>query len=147
MDLSQQWLVKAALLISISLLSACATTSFEATPVSGNPAVIALADTARNNITAYQYAKAAASLERALRIEPRNARLWHELAQVRMQQEEYRQAESLAMRSNRFAGDDNVLRSENWKLIAECRKELGDMAGAQKALEKSKKQIRRRSRR
>lgn len=138
MDLSRLLLANVALLVSMLLLSACATTPFEETPVSGNPAVIALANTARSDIAAYQYAKAAASLERALRIEPRNARLWHELAQVRLQQEEYRQAESLALRSNRFAGDDGKLRSANWKLIAECRNELGNVAGAQKALEKSK---------
>lgn len=139
MDLSRLRLTNAALLVSMLLLSACATTSFEEAPVSANPAVIALADTARNDIAAYQYAKAAASLERALRIEPRNARLWHKLAQVRVQEEEYRQAESLALRSNRFAGNDNLLRSANWKLIAECRKELGNAVGAQKALEKLRK--------
>lgn len=130
--------VKTALLISILWLSACATTSIIETPVSGNPAVIALADNARTDIADYQYGRAAASLERALRIEPRNARLWHELAQVRLQQEEYRQAESLALRSNRFAGDNNVLRRANWKLIAESREKLGNMTGAQKALERSK---------
>lgn len=131
--------IAATILVLLSVLSACATTPFEALPVSTNPAVIALAGTARNDITVYQYARAAASFERALRIEPRNARLWHELAQVRVQQVQYRQAESLALRSNRFAGDDKVLRSENWKLISECREELGDMAGAQEALEKLKK--------
>ena len=124
-------------LVFISMLSACATTPFEAEPVSKNSAVLALADTARNDVAAYQYAKAAASLERALRIEPRNARLWHELALVRSHQEQFRQAESLAQRSNRFAGDDSKLRKANWKLIAECRKERGDEVGAQKALEKS----------
>ncbi len=137
MDLTRQRLIRVASLISVLLLSACATTPFEETPVSGNPAVIALANTARSDSAAYQFAKAAASLERALRIEPRNARLWHDLAQVRIQQEEYQQAESLALRSNRFAGSDKKLRSANWKLIAESRKELGNESGAQKALEKS----------
>jgi Tfp pilus assembly protein PilF len=127
----------AAVLVA-SFLSACATTPFETQPVSDNAAVVALADTARDDTAAYQYASAAASLERALRIEPRNARLWHELAQVRVFQEQYGQAESLAQRSNRFVGTDSELRSANWKLIAECRKELGDVAGAEAALNKSK---------
>lgn len=130
--------VKLVLLVAILLLSACATTPFEETPVSGNPAIIALADSAREDTAAYQYGKAAASLERALRIEPRNARLWHDLAQVRLQEEEYQQAESLALRSNRFAGENSKLRSANWKLIAESRKELGNISGAQRALEKSR---------
>lgn len=124
-------------LVLVSLMSACTTVPFEAAPVSENPAVLALADTARNDVAAYRYARAAAGLERALRIEPRNARLWHELAQVRAFQEQYQQAESLAQRSNRFAGDNRQLRRANWKLIAECRREMGDAAGAQAARKKS----------
>jgi len=130
-------LVSFALFVVMLLLSACVTTPLKETPVSGNPAVIALANTARSDIATYQYGKAAASLERALRIEPRNARLWHDLARVRMQEEEYQQAESLALRSNRFAGGNSELRSANWKLIAESRTELGNISGAKKALEKS----------
>ncbi|MFV1997282.1 MAG: tetratricopeptide repeat protein [Acidiferrobacterales bacterium] len=137
MKLVQSRLVNSVLLLVILLLPACATTPLKETPVSGNPAVLVLANTARSDIAVYQYGKAAASLERALRIEPRNARLWHDLAQVRLKEEEYQQAESLALRSNRFAGRDDVLRSANWKLIAESRKELGNMSGAQRALEKS----------
>jgi tetratricopeptide (TPR) repeat protein len=124
--------------VVVGMLSACATTPFEESPVSGNPAVIALADTARNDIDAYRYAQAAASLERALRIEPRNARLWYELARVRLGQEDYPQAENLAKRSNSYAADDTALRKANWKLIAECRRELGDLAGAEAALQKAK---------
>ncbi len=140
MELSPPQFVKIALLISIFWLSACATTSIKEVPVSDNPAIIALVDGARTDIAAYQYGKAAASLERALRIEPRNARLWHDLAQVRLQQEEYQQAESLALRSNRFSGDNNVLRRANWELIADSRKERGNMRGAQRARQKAKSQ-------
>lgn len=125
-------------LVLLLLLSACATTPIDSEPVSENAAVVALADMARNDVAAYQYARADASLERALRIEPRNARLWYELALVRSYQEQYRQAESLALRSNRFAGSDDALRRANWKLIAECRKELGDQAGAEEAQKKSR---------
>ena len=49
---------------------------------------------------------AAASIERALRIEPRNPRLWQELARVRLKQGQYAQAENVAARSNSWAGDD-----------------------------------------
>lgn len=125
-------------LLVLVLLSACAITPFEEEPVSANEAVLVLANNARNNVAAYQYTGAAASLERALRIEPRNARLWYELAQVRVFQEQYRQAENLAQRSNRFTGDNNRLRRANWKLIAECRREQGDEAGMYQALEKSR---------
>jgi cytochrome c-type biogenesis protein CcmH/NrfG len=65
--------------------------------------------------------RAAALLERALRIEPRNARLWHRLAQVRLQQGRYAQAASLARKSNALAGDDKLLRSENARILEQVR--------------------------
>jgi cytochrome c-type biogenesis protein CcmH/NrfG len=137
LSLSRHFLGTSGILVLVLMMSACTTVPFGAAPVSENPAVLALADTARNDVAAYQYARAAAGLERALRIEPRNARLWHELAQVRAFQEQYQQAESLAQRSNRFAGDNRQLLRANWNLIAECRKEMGDAAGAQAAQDKS----------
>jgi predicted Zn-dependent protease len=97
-------------------------------------------DSARVDAGAGRYATAAASLERALRIEPRNARLWHELARVRLQQEEFDQAENVAARSNAWAGDDSALRAENWRLISEARAARGDSKGAQSALERSRRE-------
>src|SRR5688572_32683335 len=49
-------------------------------------AVAGLMDSARTDTAAGRMTNAAATLERALRIEPRNARLWHELALVRFRQ-------------------------------------------------------------
>jgi cytochrome c-type biogenesis protein CcmH/NrfG len=65
--------------------------------------------------------RAAALLERALRIEPRNAQLWHRLAKVRLQQGRYVMAESLAQKSNALAGDDNALKRRNVELIEAAR--------------------------
>lgn len=126
------------LLMPLALLSACAMAPVKKIPLSSNPAVVALADKALSDRAAYRYGKAAASFERALRIEPRNARLWYELAQLRMQEEEYKQAENLALRSNRFSGSDRAMRGANWRLISESRRERGDIAGAEMALEKSR---------
>jgi Tfp pilus assembly protein PilF len=105
--------------------------------VSENVAVAQLVQGARGESEAGQHAKAAASLERALRIEPRNARLWQELARVRLRQREYAQAESVASRSNSWAGADAALRSENWRIIAEARGGRGDAEGARAALEQA----------
>ena len=69
-------------------------------------AVAGLLETARADSNAGRLAEAAAGLERALRIEPRNPRLWHELARVRLKQGQFAQAESVAARSNSWAGDD-----------------------------------------
>jgi tetratricopeptide (TPR) repeat protein len=107
-------------------------------PVSENSAVVGLISTARADTDAGQYPNAIASLERALRIEPKNPRLWQEFARVRMKQGDYAQAENLAARSNSWAGSDNDLRAENWRLIAEARAARGDDAGAKAALERAK---------
>jgi Tfp pilus assembly protein PilF len=78
-------------------------------------------ESARADVAGGRLANAAATLERALRIEPRNARLWHDLARVRFQQRDYAQAESLAARSSTLAGGDADLRSANQKLIEDAR--------------------------
>jgi Tfp pilus assembly protein PilF len=90
-------------------------------PPSENAAVARLVKVARGESDAGRHASAAASLERALRIEPRNARLWHELARVRLKQGEHAQAEASARRSNAWAGSDAALRAENARLIEEAR--------------------------
>lgn len=84
-------------------------------------AVASLMDSARADAAAGRLANAAATLERALRIEPRNPRLWSELARVRLQQGEWAQAEQTALRSNSFAGTDSDLRSDNARIIAAAR--------------------------
>src|SRR5713226_6905200 len=88
-------------------------------------AIAGLLDGARADAASGRLANAAASLERALRIEPRNPRLWHELAGVRLKQGDYAQAESLAARSNTWVGNDSELRAANVRLIAQARTAQG----------------------
>jgi tetratricopeptide (TPR) repeat protein len=90
-------------------------------PRAETTAVAGLMDSARADTAAGRLPNAAATLERALRIEPRNARLWHELGQVRLRQRDYAQAESLAARSNTLAGSDPDLRAANQRLIDDAR--------------------------
>ena len=106
---------------------------------SENVAIAGLMQSARSDSAAGRLPTAAATLERALRIEPRNPRLWQELARVRLKQGEYAQAESVAARSNGWAGSDNALRAENWRLIAQAREARGDSQGAKTALETAEK--------
>jgi len=110
-------------------------------PLSGpahaeTPAIASLMDSARADTTGGRLANAAASLERALRIEPRNPRLWQELSRVRLLQRDYVQAESCAARSNSWAGSDDALRADNWRLIAQARQARGDGDGAKEAIER-----------
>src|SRR5256712_14148737 len=67
-------------------------------------AIASLLDGARADTAAGRLANAAASLERALRIQPRNPRLWQEPARVRPQPGDYARAEGPAARSNPRAG-------------------------------------------
>jgi Tfp pilus assembly protein PilF len=105
-----------------------------------NAAVASLMDGAHADAAAGRLANAAASLERALRIEPRNPRLWQELARLRLAQGEYIQAEGAAARSNGWAGADMALRAENWRLIAKSREARGDATGARAATETAERQ-------
>jgi len=88
-------------------------------------AVASMLQNARAEAASGRLANAAASIERALRIEPRNPRLWNELARVRLQQRDYSQAESTAARSNSFAGNDAALRASNADIIAQARSAAG----------------------
>jgi Tfp pilus assembly protein PilF len=117
-------------LLAVLLVSGCATVESPAPvpepeapppPASENVAVASLMNNARADIEANRLGSAAATLERALRIEPRNPRLWHELAQVRLRQGDYAQAESTAQRSNAWAGSDAELRAANQRIIDEAR--------------------------
>ncbi|HZT62212.1 MAG TPA: tetratricopeptide repeat protein [Burkholderiales bacterium] len=98
-----------------------------------SPAIASLMDGARTDYAAGRLANAAASLERALRIEPRNPRLWQELSRVRLLQRDYVQAESCAQRSNSWAGGDTLLVADNWRLIAQAREARGDSDGVRAA--------------
>ena len=102
--------------------------------VSENRAVIALLDRSRLDTVSGQREAAGASLERALRIEPRNPWLWHELAQLRHAQGQYAQAISIAQKSISFAGSDRRLQALNWRVIGNARVAQGNPAAAEQAL-------------
>ncbi len=106
-------------------------------PVSRNGAVLALMDSARADAAAGKLPGASAKLERALRIEPRNPRLWHELAQLKLRQGDHAQAASMAARSNTWTGSDKMLRAANWRVIGEARRGKGDERGARAAFDKA----------
>ncbi|MGE4544529.1 MAG: tetratricopeptide repeat protein [Pedobacter sp.] len=104
---------------------------------STNSAVVSLLNKARTQSTAGQLHEASASLERAVRIEPRNPYLWQELARVRLEQGLYRQAENLAAKSNSLITTDTSLRRENWRIIGQARTKQGDLQGARSAFDKA----------
>ncbi len=60
---------------------------------------------------------AAQTLQRAIRIAPKNALLWHHLAKIRFRQQQYEQAEQLAKKSNALARHHPALNAKNRRLI------------------------------
>lgn len=98
-----------------------------------SPAVISLLNQAKRASNAKQYSKSEVLLERALRIEPRNATLWHYLAKLRLHQGQLDEAAGFAGRSNTMIRNDDKLRAENWKIIAHVRQQQGDANAAGKA--------------
>jgi len=103
-----------------------------------SPPVVALLGQAEDAANAGNLEAAAASLERAIRIEPRNPLLWYHLATVRLAQQEPVQAEQLAAKSNSLAAGNPVQQARNWKLIASARQAQGDSNGAQAAARRAR---------
>jgi len=120
------------------LLAACAALSPAPAPVSDNAAVLALVDQAHAEAADRRLQGAMGTIERALRIEPRNPFLWQELARLHLAQGDYDQTESLAARSNSWAGTNRQLRAANWRLISEARLARGDAAGARDAEDRAR---------
>lgn len=82
-----------------------------------NTAVLALLDSANQQSRSGKLDGASASLERALRIDPRNADIWYRLASVRLQQGQFGLASSLAAKSISLAGNDIDLIEQNEAII------------------------------
>ena len=95
-----------------------------------SPAVIALLDQAGAQAQEGQLDRAAATLERALRIEPGNAGVWHDLGEIRYHQGQYRQAVDLAARSRHLAAGDPALQASTWRLTAKAKRAVGDRSAA-----------------
>lgn len=83
--------------------------------------VIALLGQAKHQQQSGYPERAAAILERALRIEPKNAQLWHRLALLRLQQGQLALAQSLAAKSNALIDGDPRLRNKNQTIIDQAR--------------------------
>jgi len=133
------WVV--GLLFAVNLLlHGCATR-----PPAGEPVVIgkppvqektaagSLLASAHQSVQAGQFDRAEVTLERALRVEPRNARLWHEMAQVKYGQKDYGQAVQFCLKANSLAGRDTALIRQNWQLMSRAYAKMGDMDKAQEA--------------
>src|SRR5262249_27777932 len=134
------WGPRSIVIVSVVLAAGCASTPGSApSPDSNAKAVSSLVESARADASAGRLDSAAASMERAIRLAPRNARLWQELARVRLQQGEFAQAEHVALRSNSLNRGDASPRGANWDIIAPAPGGRGDAAGARSPRELAKR--------
>ena len=107
------------------------------------PAVESLFSEAKIYYETGRHEQAAALLERALRIEPRNPILWYHLAVVRFAQQDWKRAGNLAEKSNALTGSERKyrrLRTRNLAVITRaCEKmrELGQYKQAATLLERA----------
>lgn len=86
-------------------------------PAAGNNAVKTLLEDARKAVSENRLDKAASSLERAVRLEPRNASIWYDLAQIRLHQKNYAAAEQMANKSISFTQNEELIQ-RNRQIIA-----------------------------
>lgn len=97
-----------------------------------SPVVKRLVSAAQQQRASEDWDGASESLERALRIEPRNPLLWGRLADVKFAQRAWRSAIQLAAKANTLAANNVNLRRQNWYLMANAYEALGDQTSAQK---------------
>lgn len=104
-----------------------------------SPAVGSLLMAANENSQSGNLDTAVANIERAIRIEPRNATLYYKLATLRLKQEKPRLAEDLARKAALLAVNDTHLKKHSWLLVAKTRELQGNSDGAEQAKTEAEK--------
>ncbi len=102
-----------------------------------SPAVGALASAANQSSQSGNIEAATTTIERAIRIEPRNATLYYKLALLKLKQSKPRLAEDLAKKAALLASNDANMKKHSWLLIARAREVQGDIEGGKEARAKA----------
>ncbi len=102
-----------------------------------SPAVNALVSAANQNSQSGNIEAASIIIERAIRIEPRNATLYYKLAILKLKNSKPRESEDLAKKAALLAANDAVIKKHSWLLIAKCREVQGNVEGAREARNKA----------
>ena len=97
----------------------------------------ALVSQAESQSASGNYAVAAGTVERALRIEPDNPLLWIEMAKIRLAENNYLQAENLARKGLSRATGDARAQASAWKIVADAYRGRGRVAEARDADERA----------
>lgn len=102
-----------------------------------NAASRALVNQANTQRKTKNFVQAAATLERALRIEPNNPLLWLEYGELRMDEGNYAQAENMGRKAVASASGDVRTQSKAWRLVADSLKARDKNSEAQQAYAKA----------
>ncbi len=86
---------------------------------------------AKQAIAAGKFDQAEMYMERALRVNPQDATLWHVMGQVKSSQNNYAQSLQFCLKSNSLAGRNSNLIRQNWRLIEKSYTEMGQTNKAQ----------------
>lgn len=97
----------------------------------------ALVTQAHTQAAAGDYGQAAATLERAQRIEPENPLLWIELGRVRLAENNAPQADAMGRKALALAVGDPAAQAAAWHLIADSLKARGRNGEAAEAEQKA----------
>lgn len=92
-----------------------------------SPAVQRLIQQADQAIEKQDWFNAIATLERALRINPKQAETWSRLSVANYGGQQYQQAIQMARRSNSHIINNNELKAYNWLIMARAYEQLGEM--------------------
>jgi tetratricopeptide (TPR) repeat protein len=98
-----------------------------------NPAVKALLADAAKAEAQGDYDAAASSLERAMRIQPKDPEVLQAMAEIQLHKQDYQQALNFATRSYDDGARVGEICSRNWRTISVARGHLGDKDGATEA--------------
>ncbi|MDH4550470.1 tetratricopeptide repeat protein [Pseudomonas sp. BN607] len=112
-----QRLLPALFLLFSTFAGQCALAGQRSAPAHSNKATTQLIEAASQQYEHGELDQAAATLERALQIQPGNPATLHYLGVLRLEQGQYDQAEVLAARSNLRVGSNLALRNRNYQLI------------------------------
>ena len=102
-----------------------------------SPATVALLNTANYQTSNGSLRAAQSSLERALRISPKDPEVYQSLGEVHRRLGEYVQAEQMTLKGIALASGQSSKLRRLWSALAKIRSESGDAAGANIAFKKS----------
>lgn len=79
-------------------------------------------------------------LERGLRIEPQNPKLWNQLAELHYKKGNYQQAIAMVKKAINFSSNNEEMTAKNWRLLSDVAEKSGDSNAKSEVNEYNKRQ-------